>query len=392
MSVAPETTGKTSPKERCGRMKPLDFILTTLKAVVALTCFGLFLSNTIFIYSSKVDHDIVETNTEIEKLREDLQNLEHVQSIHDRSLKLVMTEQNTIMYNASCQQIWDEGERNNGLFMIQPSLDGVSFEVECEFTDTAATTVIHHRQSQQGITATPNQKDGCQDRGCFVDKITYSIDKAQVEALIYVSEQCEQEIQHTCYSNALTTYAFWHDRHGREIAYWNGDKTINETGCACYETNECENMEDFNIDRECNCDDMRANLTDFGVLTSMEQLPVTQLNYGGSSEIYAWIEYYLGPFKCTGRRNLYPSEVKSNSFEFKLATASNGEAVMQKNNPLVFDHVVYDHTLGYIENGTFYAPVDGFYRFEIQVLKRLTFFIRILLIIVINLWSARLLL
>ena len=94
--------------------------------------------------------------------------------------------------------------------------------------------------------------------------------------------------------NALTNYAFWNDRHGREIRYWNGDKDVSVTGCTCFETNSCEKAQDYDSDRECNCDDLRANLTDYGVLTSMTQLPITQLNYGGSSRSISWIEYSVG--------------------------------------------------------------------------------------------------
>ena len=53
----------------------------------------------------------------------------------------------------------------------------------------------------------------------------------QLEALMHISDSCEQEITHKCTGNALTNYAFWNDRHGREIKYWNGDKPETATGC-----------------------------------------------------------------------------------------------------------------------------------------------------------------
>ena len=62
------------------------------------------------------------------------------------------------------------------------------------------------------------------ERGCFVDKVTYNATKFQLEALMHISATCEQEINHKCNVNALTNNAFWNDRHGREIKYWNGDK------------------------------------------------------------------------------------------------------------------------------------------------------------------------
>ena len=372
VAISPEDTTKRTLQERCSKMKLLDYIKVTIKAILFLTCFGLFLSNTIIIYSSKLDNDISDTNAEIELMSEQLKNLEISQTKINRELNLMKMEQNTVMFNASCYELWDLGERENGTFMIQPSLDGLPFEVECQFTDYDSITVINHRQSQSGQTAPPGAEGGCEPRGCFADKITYGLDKSQLEALIRISSDCEQEITHHCFTNALSTYAFWLDRHGREVTYWNGDKQINETGCTCKETQTCQKQEDFNAERECNCDDKRANLTDYGVLTSKTQLPVTQLNYGGSQEIFSWIEYKLGAFKCNGRNERpFPSEIRSTGFEFMLATNSSGDVIIQKNNPLLFDHVIYDRTFDFydtLEDGVFIAPVDGLYRFEIQLL------------------------
>ena len=39
---------------------------------------------------------------------------------------------------------------------------------------------------------------------------------------------------------------------------------------------------------------------DEGTITSMKQLPVMQLNYGGSFTTYSLIEFNLGPMRCSG--------------------------------------------------------------------------------------------
>ena len=133
-------------------------------------------------------------------------------------------------------------------------------------------------------------------------------------------------------------------------------------------------------------------MTDNGILTSMSQLPVTQLNYGGSSRPISWIEYNLGkmfadylmiskinylillrfwtsfsrPFVCTGKSKIFPSEIRSTNFEFMIAANETG-IIIQKNYPVKLNQIVYDKTLGYLNpNGTFTAPVDGLYRFELQ--------------------------
>ena len=43
-----------------------------------------------------------------------------------------------------------------------------------------------------------------------------------------------------------------------------------------------------------------------------------QLNYGDSEYSHSWIEYDLGPLKCSGKEYFYPSEIKAASFKFKI--------------------------------------------------------------------------
>ena len=59
---------------------------------------------------------------------------------------------------------------------------------------------------------------------------------------------------------------------------------------------------------ECNCDARLDVNIDEGVLTSMDQLPVTQLNYGDSQARYSWIYYSLGQLRCYGKSKPYPNE------------------------------------------------------------------------------------
>ena len=161
----------------------------------------------------------------------------------------------------------------------------------------------------------------------------------QIEALITVSEFCEQEVVNNCTSNQLTGYSWWLDRNGNKYKYWHGDR--NETaegfsqiieifflrfflanieksskGCQCSLTNSCDSK--FNDNNLCNCDDRETN-TDIGLLTSREQLPVTQLAYGASDHRYSFIHYTLGDLVCFGKRGLYPSEEDGADFMFKAS-------------------------------------------------------------------------
>ena len=91
---------------------------------------------------------------------------------------------------------------------------------------------------------------------------------------------------------------------------------LNSKGCQCSLTASCDNS--FNGNNLCNCDD-RENNVDVGILSSRQQLPVTQLAYGASHRRHSWIHYTLGDLICYGKRGLYPSEVEDADFLFKAA-------------------------------------------------------------------------
>ena len=45
----------------------------------------------------------------------------------------------------------------------------------------------------------------------------------QIEALISVSEFCEQRVENNCTTNQLTGFSWWLDRNGNQFQYWHGD-------------------------------------------------------------------------------------------------------------------------------------------------------------------------
>ena len=192
--------------------------------------------------------------------------------------------------------------------MIQPSLDLKPVQVYCSFDNWSGTTIINP-QTKQGQTATPNEYDGCNDKdgvlvewflslkyvvcsrktsrkGCFRRNIDYEIDLPSIQALTQISDACEQEVIHNCYENGLTGTSYWTDVNGEINEYWNGNGT-HIAGCKCSETSSCKNSNQF-----CNCDSLRQNQTDYGKLTS-RSLPITSLNYGGSSQPSSWISFEL---------------------------------------------------------------------------------------------------
>ena len=61
------------------------------------------------------------------------------------------------------------------------------------------------------------------------------------QALINISTGCEQKIVHDCTANALTNYAWWNDRNGNKIEYWDGDYESSKQGCECsHSQNSCD--------------------------------------------------------------------------------------------------------------------------------------------------------
>ena len=49
-----------------------------------------------------------------------------------------------------------------------------SFSIDCEFNDGIGWSLIKPSFSQPTqLTATPNTNDGCEDPGCYEDKVTY---------------------------------------------------------------------------------------------------------------------------------------------------------------------------------------------------------------------------
>ena len=120
-----------------------------------------------------------------------------------------------------------------------------------------------------------------------------------LQALIGLSTSCEQSIIHKCSTNILTGYSSWIGSTGIRNTYWHGDQDPSAKGCACSLDKSCSKI---SHETSCNCDSQMQNMIDVGTLTSMKQLPVMQLNYGGAYTTISSIAYDLGPLKCTGTR------------------------------------------------------------------------------------------
>ena len=275
---------------------------------------------------------------------------------------------------ASCQEYFDNLVRDDGVYLIQPSLDYDPFNVTCSFNETSgiATTVLFHAHEKQfQYTSLPGSSDGCADPGCFRDKISYDANFKQLQALIDISDNCYQTILHNCTSNALTSYSWWVDRFGNNVTYWHGDKETEAEGCECSEDDSCDTGHGGGADNLCNCDDRDNMNIDYGVLTSRDQLPVMELAYGDSQYRYSWIHYTLGDFTCEGKRWIYPSEIHDNDFALKVGwtkgPSCNYDYLTSSCSKIDFNQLIFDRSLGSWDINTFTAPVDGFYQFNLHL-------------------------
>lgn len=113
----------------------------------------------------------------------------------------------------------------------------------------------------------------------------------------------------------LTGFSSWIGRTGMINNYWHGNGSTIQTGCKCGLDKSCAKILHHT---SCNCDSYLENMKDIGELTSMDQLPVKNLNYGGAFSSFGSIQFDLGPLICSGKSKPYPSEsIKEEILEMK---------------------------------------------------------------------------
>ena len=121
----------------------------TLKALVGLTCIGLLISNSVTIYSNTTADQVAILNDDLELVNYRIRQVEAENNVHGREIGLIKKEQKTLMYNSSCYEIWLYGETADGVYLIQPNENLAPFQVECNFLNDTAWTIISHEHSQR---------------------------------------------------------------------------------------------------------------------------------------------------------------------------------------------------------------------------------------------------
>jgi len=147
----------------------------------------------------------------------------------------------TSTFLASCQQYFENGERNDGTFRFRPDISLPSYEVNCIFgKDSAVTEISPLDMSEDGFVFPKNESVRCYELNCFTRAIQYKPSLAQIEALMNLSKNCSQTVEHSCHQIFLSKFSSWLDRNGEWNSYWHGDKKSDEFGCMCASTETCQ--------------------------------------------------------------------------------------------------------------------------------------------------------
>merc|ERR1711970_849611 len=136
--------------------------------------------------------------------------------------------------------------------------------------------------------------DQCREPGCYEQAVEYqyndgvndvTIPVSQIQALIELSDVCEQEFYYSCFIVPLrdgdVDYAYWEDRNGEKQVYWTGSNYGFHV-CDCHFVNYGSCLDEGVNGNTCNCDAMApAPLTDSGKITNKTALPITKVFFGG---------------------------------------------------------------------------------------------------------------
>ena len=197
---------------------------------------------------------------------------------------------------ASCSEVKKYISSVSGNYVIDPDGEGglAPFTVFCDMTEKSGVgvTVIGH-DSESG-----EYVKKCEDPGCYSRDIHYTgASLSQLASLTRVSSQCEQFIKYACYGSRIFSggYAWWVSRDSAKMTYWGG-ATPGSGKCACGMTNSRARSSD-----SCNCDrNDQVTREDSGLLTDKTKLPVKQLRFGDTGNLFEFGFHTLGKLKCFG--------------------------------------------------------------------------------------------
>jgi len=180
------------------------------------------------------------------------------------------------------------------------------FLATCKFNPKGPTqTILHHRSENDVIV------QGYDGRGSYIRSVDYYAPLDSIRIIIERSISCSQFIKYSCinarlFNSAATRdmfdpYSWWVGANNQKMDYWGGSLPGSGT-CACGLDGSCKDPT-----KGCNCDAILPyntnELSDEGLLTQKEYLPVRELHVGDtgtSISVNKQAKVNLGPLICEG--------------------------------------------------------------------------------------------
>jgi len=212
----------------------------------------------------------------------------------------------------TCEELRNSPYNETGTYTLDPDGSGAPVELHCDM-EKGVTEVGHDHMGAQNVT-------WCRDAGCFNLSLTYDVPMEQVQALIAMSDTCEQQITFECKLAPLKNAAFgvkygwWTNQRGEKKFFFDGGDEESEV-CSMA-TNE----------GVCNCDISLVPLwnSDTGKITAKASLPIKEFHYGGFFSEHQAARVSIGKLACSGKSQDPPDLLSTCSSLKKSGASSNG--------------------------------------------------------------------
>lgn len=172
-------------------------------------------------------------------------------------------------------------------------------------------TIIHHKSEEEILV------QGASGKGSFVEQIEYPANSQFIRTIIERSNACSQYVRFSCMNTRLLNsggnsglafdpFTWWVGANNQRMDYWPG--ALPGSGvCACGLDGTCADPS-----KACNCDSLNAHnglreLTDDGLITRSDHLPVKRVHVGDTGSFASPSRYaklFVGPLICEGNSNL----------------------------------------------------------------------------------------
>jgi len=212
----------------------------------------------------------------------------------------------------TCEDLKNSPYNETGVYTMDPDGSGNPVEVFCD-VEKGVTEIGHDHLSSENVT-------WCEGAGCFSLNLTYDVPIQQIEALIAMSDTCEQEIKFECKLAPLKNAAFgvkfgwWTNQRNEKKYYFDG---------ADEESEVCDINHNGGV---CNCDMSLVPLwnSDSGRITNKNSLPIKGFYYGGFFSEHQAARVTIGKLKCSGQSKDSTALVSTCSSLKKSGLSSNG--------------------------------------------------------------------